>query len=146
MYSGRIVFAQLMGMLPMHEFRKCVRRYEGERRVRTFSCVDQCLCMPIAQLTYRESLRDIVTCLRSISNKLYHMGIGGRISRSTIADANEHRDWRIYAVFTDVLIGIARHLYADEEFGINLKDTVYALDATTNDLCLALYPWAHFRR
>ena len=146
MYSGRIVFAQLMDMLPMHEFRKCVRRYEGERRVRTFSCVDQFLCMAFAQLTYRESLRDIVTCLRSISNKLYHMGIRGRISRSTIADANEHRDWRIYADFADVLIGIARQLYADEEFGIDLKDTVYALDSTTIDLCLTLFPWAHFRR
>ncbi len=146
MYSGRIVFAQLMDMLPMHEFRKCVRRYEGERRVRTFSCVDQFLCMAFAQLTYRESLRDIVTCLRSISNKLYHMGIRGRISRSTIADANEHRDWRIYADFAEVLIGIARQLYADEEFGIDLKDTVYALDSTTIDLCLTLFPWAHFRR
>lgn len=146
MYSGRIVFAQLMDMLPMHEFRKCVRRYDGERRVRTFSCVDQFLCMTFAQLTYRESLRDIVTCLRAIPNKLYHMGIRGRISRSTIADANEHRDWRIYADFADVLIGIARQLYADEEFGIDLKDTVYALDSTTIDLCLTLFPWAHFRR
>jgi|TARA_B100001971_G_C18226584_1_gene560899 hypothetical protein len=146
MYSGRIVFAQLMDVLPMHEFRKCVRRYEGERRVRTFSCLDQLLCMTFAQLTYRESLRDIVTCLRAISNKLYHMGIRGRISRSTIADANERRDWRIYADFANVLIGIARQLYVDDEFGIDLKDTVYALDSTTIDLCLTLFPWAHFRR
>ena len=146
MYSGRIVFAQLMDVLPIHDFRRCVRRYEGERRVRTFSCVDQFLCIAFAQLTYRESLRDIVTCLRAMSNKLYHMGIRGRISRSTIADANERRDWRIYADFAAVLIGIARQLYADEEFGIDLKDTVYALDSTTIDLCLTLFPWAHFRR
>ena len=146
MYYGRIVFAQVMDVLPMHEFRKCVRRYGGERRVRTFSCLDQFLCMAFAQLTYRQSLQDIVTCLRAVSGKLYHMGIRGRISRSTLADANEGRDWRIYQDFAQVLIGIARHLYIDEDFGIDLKQTVYALDSTTIDLCLALFPWAQFRR
>ncbi len=114
MHFGRIVFAQVMDVLPMHEFRKCVRRYQCERRVRTFSCLDQFLCMAVAQLTYRESLRDIVTCLRAVPGKLYHTGIRGRISRSTIADANEGRDWRIYADFAQVLIGTARQLYIDE--------------------------------
>jgi hypothetical protein len=146
MHSGKIIFSQVMDMLPMHEFRKCVRRYEGERRVRTFSCLDQFLCMAFAQLTYRESLRDIVTCLRAVSGKLYHAGIRGRISRSTMADANEGRDWRIYADFAQVLIGTARQLYVDEDFGIDLKQTVYALDSTTVDLCLTLFPWAQFRR
>ena len=146
MHSGRIVFAQVMDVLPMHEFRKCVRRYEGERRVRTFSYLDQFLCMAFAQLTYRESLRDIETCLRAVSGKLFHAGIRGRISRSTMADANEGRDWRIYADFAQVLIGTARELYIDEDFGIDLAQTVYALDSTTIDLCLTLFPWAHFRR
>ena len=146
MYSGQIMFAQVMEVLPMHEFRKCVRRYEGERRVRTFSCLDQFLCMAFAQLTYRESLRDIETCLRAVSGKLYHAGIRGRISRSTMADANEGRDWRIYADFAQVLIGTARELYIDEDFGIDLAQTVYALDSTTIDLCLTLFPWAQFRR
>ena len=146
MHFGRIVFAQVMDVLPMHEFRKCVRRHQGERRVRTFSCLDQFLCMAFAQLTYRESLRDIVTCLRAVSGKLYHTGIRGRISRSTMADANEGRDWRIYADCAQVLIGTARQLYIDEDFGIDLKQTVYALDSTTIDLCLTLFPWAEFRR
>ncbi len=146
MHSGRIVFAQVMDMLPMHEFRKCVRRYQGERRVRTFSCLDQFLCMAFSQLTYRESLRDIVTCLRAVSGKLYHAGIRGHISRSTMADANEGRDWRIYADFAQVLIGTASQLYLDEDLGIDLKQTVYALDSTTIDLCLTLFPWAQFRR
>jgi hypothetical protein len=146
MYSGQTVFAQVMDMLPIHEFRKCVRRYEGDRRVRTFSCWDQFLCLAFAQLAYRESLRETVTCLRAVPEKLYHMGLRGHISRSTIADANERRDWRIYADFAEVLIGIARQLYADEAFGVDLKQTVYALDSTTIDLCLKLFPWAQFRR
>ena len=146
MHAGRMVFAQVMDVLPMHEFRKCVRRYQGERRVRTFSCLDQFLCMAFAQLTYRESLRDIETCLRAAPSRLYHMGLRGRISRSTMADANERRDWRIYAEFAHILIRIARDLHADDEIGIDLKDTVYAFDSTTIDLCLTLFPWAHFRR
>ena len=146
MYAGRVIFAQVMDVLPMHEFRKCVRRYQGDRRMRTFSCMDQFLCMAFAQLTYRESLRDIETCLRAASSRLYHMGIRGRISRSTIADANERRDWRIYADLAHVLIRIARDLYVDDNFGIDLTNTVYAFDSTTIDLCLTLFPWAQFRR
>ncbi len=146
MHEGRIVFSQVMDFLPLDAFRKCVRRYDGERRVRTFCCWDQFLCMAFAQLTYRESLRDIETCLRAVETKLYHAGIRGRVSRSTIADANERRDWRIYADLAQVLIGIARPLYVDDDFGVALKHTAYAFDSTTIDLCLTLFPWAKFRQ
>jgi hypothetical protein len=135
-----------MDFLPLDAFRKCVRRYDGERRVRTFCCWDQFLCMAFAQLTYRQSLRDIETCLRAVETKLYHAGIRGRVSRSTIADANERRDWRIYADLAQVLIGIARPLYVDDDFGVALKHTAYAFDSTTIDLCLTLFPWAKFRQ
>jgi transposase len=146
MNLGRTLFAQLIDHLPTHEFRLCVRRYRGDRRTRSFSCWDQLLCMTFAQLTYRESLRDIVACLRSADRKLYHMGIRGRISRSTLADANESRDWRIYHDFAQVLIAQARPLYADDPLGIALDNTVYALDSTTIDLCMSLFPWAHYKR
>jgi len=145
MNSGCTVFSQLIQFVPMHEFRKCVRRYDGNRRVRTFSCWDQFLSMAFAQLTYRESLRDIEACLRSLRTRLYHMGIRGRVSRSTLADANEKRDWRIYADLAQVLIRIARDLYANEDFAVDLENTAYALDSTTIDLCMSLFPWAHFR-
>ena len=146
MYTGKTVFSQVMDCLPLHEFRKCVERYHGHYKVQSFSCLDQYLCMAFAQLTYRESLRDIEACLRSMQNKLYHMGIRGNVSRSTLADANESRDWRIYADFAQVLIHQARRLYADEDFGVALNETVYALDSTTIDLCLSLFPWAKFQR
>jgi hypothetical protein len=135
-----------MELLPRHEFEGCVRRYNGEYGVRGFSCRDQFLCMAYAQLTYRESLRDIETCLRSHRPKLYHAGFRGRVARSTLADANRVRDWRIYADFAQILIGRARVLYADDDFGLALEQTVYALDSTTIDLCLTLFPWAPFRR
>jgi Domain of unknown function (DUF4372) len=140
MYSGQVVFAQLMELLPRHEFDTCVRRYDGEYGVRGFSCRDQFLCMAYAQLTYRESLRDIETCLRSDRPKLYHAGFRGRIARSTLANANRERDWRIYADFAQVLIGRARALYAADDFGLALEQTAYALDPTTIDLCLTLFP------
>ena len=146
MHSGRIVFSQIMDFLPLHEFRKCVQRYRGDFKVHSFSCFDQLLCMAFAQLTYRESLRDIETCLRARESKLYHMGIRGKVSRSTLAYANETRDWRIYADFAQVLIHEARELYRDEDFGVELQETVYALDASTVDLCLSLFPWARFRK
>ena len=146
MNSGRSVFSQLIDFLPLKEFRRCVERYAGNHRVRSFSCWDQFLCMAFAQLSYRESLRDLESCLRAMRNKLYHMGIRGKISRSTLADANEKRDWRIYADFAQVLIQIARDLYMDEEFGVQLDETVYALDASTIDLCLSVFPWARFRK
>ena len=146
MKSGKTVFAQLMDFLPLYEFRHCVNRYRGNYKVTSFSCYDQFLCMAFAQITYRESLRDIEACLRSQQNKLYHMGIRGKVSRSTLADANENRDWRIYADFAQVLIHDARELYADEDFGIELDETIYALDSTTIDLCLSLFPWARFRK
>ena len=146
MNSGKTVFAQLMELLPVYEFHKCVERYQGDYWIKNFSCLDQFLCMAFAQLTYRESLRDIESCLRSMKSRLYHMGIRGRISRSTLADANEKRDWRIYADFAQVLIGIARSLYLDEDFGLELKETAYAFDSTTIDLCLSLFPWARFRK
>jgi len=133
-----------MDFLPRHEFRKCVQRYEGNYKVKSFSCFDQFLCMAFAQLTYRESLRDIEVCLRSMQEKLYHMGIRGKVSRSTLADASESRDWRIYADFAQVLIHRARDLYCNDEFCIDLDQTVYALDSTTIDLCLSLFPWAKF--
>lgn len=146
MNAGRTIFAQLMDFLPKHQFRRCVNRYRGNHRTRSFSCLDQFLCMAFAQLTYRESLRDIETCLGAMNSKLYHAGIRGSVRRSTLADANEHRDWRIYADFAQVLIMTARKLYARDEFGVALKQTAYAFDSTTIDLCLALFPWAHFRR
>ena len=146
MYLGRTVFSQLMDFLPEHEFRRCVRRYNGNRHVKSFSCLDQFLCMTFAQLSYRESLRDIEACLRAMQSKLYHMGIRSRVSRSTLAEANEKRDWRIYADFAQVLIGIARELYRGDEFAVELDETVYALDASTIDLCLSLFPWARFRK
>jgi hypothetical protein len=146
MYTGKTVFSQLMDFLPMYEFRKCVDRYGGNYHTSSFSCMDQYLCMGFAQLTYRESLRDIEACLRSRKEKLYHLGIRGRVSRSTLAGANEKRDWRMYADFCQILISQARSLYADEDFGVELKETAYALDSTTIDLCLSLFPWASFRK
>ena len=146
MNAGRTIFSQLMDFLPPHEFNRCVQRYRGDHRVRAFSCRDQFLCMAFAQLTFRESLRDIETCLRSMSHKLYHAGFRGTVSRSTLADANEHRDWRIYADLAGVLITHARRLYLGEDLGLALKQTVYAFDSTTIDLCLSLFPWAQFRR
>jgi len=146
MNQDKTVFSQVMDYLPMHEFRRCVNRYRGNYQVKSFSCWDQYLCMAFAQLTYRESLRDIETCLRSIPNKLYHMGFRGKVSRSTLAEANESRDWRIYADFSQVLIHQARSLYSKEDFGVELEETVYALDSTTIDLCLSLFPWAKFRK
>jgi IS4 transposase len=146
MHSGRIIFSQLMSFFPRYEFNKCVRRYQGEYRIRNFSCFDQFLCMAFAQLTYRESLRDIEICLRAMQSRLYHAGFRGKVSRSTLADANEKRDWRIYADFAHVLIGTARKLYASEDFGLQITQAAYALDSTTIDLCLSLFPWASFRQ
>ncbi len=146
MYQGKTVFSQLFDFLPMHRFRQCVSRYHGNKGIRKFSCLDQFLCMAFAQLTFRDSLRDIECCLRAMKEKLYHMGFRGKIARSTLADANEKRDWRIYRDFAHVLIAQARALYADEDFGVQLDETVYALDATIIDLCLSLFPWAHFRK
>ena len=145
MNRGKLVFAQLMQHLPLTTFRRCVIRYRGEFKVKSFSCLDQFLCMAFAQLTYRESLRDIEVCLRAQSSKLYHLGIRSAVARNTLANANAVRDWRIYADFAQSLIGIARRLYAQEPFGIDLQETVYALDATTIDLCLSVFPWAVFR-
>jgi hypothetical protein len=145
MNSDRTIFSQLMDFLPYYEFKKCVERYAGNYKVKSFSCLDQFLCMAFAQLTFRESLRDIETCLRVAQPKLYHMGIRGIVSRNTLAHANQVRDWRIYADFAQVLIGIARPLYAKESLGIELARSVYALDSTTIDLCLSLFPWAQFR-
>ena len=146
MNTGKTVFSQVMEFLPLREFHKCVERYSGNYKIQKFSCLDQYLCMAFAQLTFRESLRDIIACLQSCRGKLYHMGIRGPVSRSTLADANDSRDWRIYADFTQVLIYQARQLYIKEPFGVDLENTVYALDATTIDLCLSLFPWAHFRK
>ena len=146
MNTGRTVFSQIMDVLPLRDFRTCVTRYGGNRKVQNFSCLDQFLCMAFAQLTYRESLRDIEVCLRAMQTKLYHMGIRSRISKSTLADANKNRDWRIYADFAQVLIHVARELYIEEELAIELEQTVYALDSTTIDLCLSLFPWARFRQ
>jgi hypothetical protein len=145
MNRGKLVFAQLMRHLPLTTFRRCVARYRGEFKVKSFSCLDQFLCMAFAQLTYRESLRDIEVCLRAQNSKLYHLGIRSAVARNTLANANAVRDWRIYADFAQSLIGIARRLYAQEPFGIELQETVYALDATTIDLCLSVFPWAVFR-
>jgi len=146
MFAGQFVFSQIMTLLPKHEFNKCVRRYQNNYKPKGFSCLDQFLCMAFAQLTYRESLRDIQACLRAMQPKLYHMGIRGHIAKSTLADANENRDWRIYADFAQVLIAKAKRLYADEDFGVELDTSVYALDSTTIDLCLSLFPWARFRK
>lgn len=146
MFDDRLVFAQLMDLLPRHDFNACVRRYRGDYHARNFTCRDQFLCMAFAQLTFRESLRDIETCLRSVPSKLYHAGFRGRISRSTLGDANHSRDWRIYAEFAQVLIDRARRLYADERFGVELEQAAYALDAMTIDLCLTLFPRVPFRR
>ena len=146
MNTGRTVFSQIMDLLPHWDFHNCVKRYQGNRKTQTFSCMDQFLCMAFAQLTYRESLRDIEICLRGNQPKLYHMGIRSRVSRSTLADANENRDWRMYADFAQILISIAIELYAKDDFGLTLEAEVYALDSTTIDLCLSLFPWARFRR
>jgi hypothetical protein len=146
MHTGQLVFAQLMDLLPRHEFARCVARYHGNRRARRFRCWDQFLVMAFAQLTFRESLRDIETCLRALPGKLHHAGLRGPIARSTLADANESRDWRIWADFAHALIVEARHLHAAEPFGVRLKAQAYVLDATTIDLCLTLFPWAQHRR
>ncbi len=145
MHTGKLVFAQIMEHLPLTTFRRCVARYGGERKVKTFSCLDQYLCMAFAQLTYRESLRDIEACLRAQAGKLYHMGIGASVARNTLANANAVRNWRAYADLAQSLIRIARRLYAEEPFGVDLKETVYALDASTIDLCLSVFAWAPFR-
>ena len=144
MYVGKLVFSQLMDYLPQQTFRRCVERYGGDRSVKSFSCQDQFRCMAFAQLTYRESLRDTVTCLNAQRAKLYHMGIRGQVRRSTLADANERRDWRLYAAFAQTLIVSARRLYAGDSFGADLEGAAYALDTTTVDLCLSLFPWARF--
>jgi len=145
MYVGKLVFAQVMEHLPLHTFRRCVARYNGEHKVKHFSCLDQYLSMAFAQLTFRESLRDIEACLRAQSSKLYHLGLRSTVARNTLANANAVRDWRIYCDFAQSLITIARRLYANEPFGVDLGETVYALDATTIDLCLSVFPWAPFR-
>lgn len=146
MNSGKTIFAQLMDFVPAYEFRKCVSRYNGNRKVIRFTCWDQYLCMAFAQLTFRESLRDIEACLRATQSRLYHLGIRGKISRNTLANANQNRDWRIYAEFAQTLIAKARTLYATDSFGIELEQAVYVLDSTTIDLCLTLFPWAAFRK
>ena len=140
MNSGKTIFSQTMDFLPTYEFRQCVERYNGNYKNKSFSCWDQFLCLAFAQLTYRESLRDIQACLRGAQQRLYHMGIRGNVSRNTLANANQVRDWRIYADFAQVVIAQARSLYAHEDFGLELEQAVYAFDATTIDLCLALFP------
>jgi Domain of unknown function (DUF4372)/Transposase DDE domain len=146
MYEGKLVFAQVMDHLPLHTFRRCVARFKGDHSVKSFTCQDQLRCMAFAQLTFRESLRDTVICLQAQSAKLYHMGLRGTVARSTLAEANEGRDWRIYATFAQALIGQARKLYAGEPFGAELEGTAYALDTTNIELCLSLFPWAEFKR
>jgi len=146
MNQGQTVFSQVIDFLSWKKFHQCVKRYNGNFRVRSFTCYDQFLCMAFAQLTYRESLRDIVCCIRAMRQKLYHTGIRGKVSRSTLADANEKRDWRIYCDFAQILIDEARRLYVDDDFGLELKETVYALDSSTIDLCLSVFPWARFRK
>jgi len=146
MYTGKLVFSQVMGYLPIHTFRRCVQRYHGNHKVRHFTCLDQYLCMAFAQLTYRESLRDIEACLRAQHTKLYHIGIRSKVSRNTLANANMVRDWRIYADFAQSLIATARQLYINDDFGVDLDQSVYALDSTTIDLCLSVFPWAEFRK
>lgn len=145
MNTGKIIFSQVMDYLPMHTFRRCVQKYNGHYKVKSFSCFDQYLCMSFAQLTYRESLRDIEACLRAQQNKLYHMGIRSNVSRNTLANANNIRNWRIYADFAQSLINTARSLYINDDFGLELTNTVYALDSSTIDLCLSSFPWASFR-
>ena len=146
MNTGQIIFSQITDHLPLQKFHQCVKKYQGHYKVQKFSCLDQFLTMTFAQLTYRESLRDIEACLNAQKNKLYHMGIRADVSKSTLAYANETRDWKIYADFAQILIGIARPLYAKDDFGIDLKETVYAFDSSTIDLCLSLFPWARFRK
>jgi hypothetical protein len=146
MHAGKLVFSQLMDFLPWRRFDTCVRRYNGDRKIKTFPCSEHLRVMAFAQLTYRESLRDVETCLRAVQSKWYHMGIRGGVSRNNLSNANRQRDWRIYADFAQVLIGEARTLYAEEDLGIDLDATVYALDASTIDLCLSMFPWAKFRK
>jgi hypothetical protein len=146
MHTGKLVFSQLMEFFPWHRFDTCVRRYSGDHKIKTFPCSEHLRVMAFAQLTYRESLRDIETCLRAVKAKWYHMGLRGGISRNNLANANRERDWRIYADFAQVLIDEARSLYAEEDLGIDLDATVYALDASTIDLCLSMFPWARFRQ
>jgi len=146
MNYGKTIFAQLMDFLPAHEFRQCVERYQGHYKIKSFTCWDQFLCMAFAQLTYRESLRDIQACLRGSQQKLYHLGFRGKVSRNTLAHANQVRDWRIYGDFAHILIAQARRLYAQEDFGVELEEAVYAFDASTIDLCLSVFPWAKFRQ
>jgi hypothetical protein len=146
MHEGRFIFSQLLDFIPCHDFNKCVKRYRGNYKVRTFSCYDQFIAMSFAQLTGRESLRDIETCLRAMNSKLYHVGLRGNVSRSTLADANKFRDWHIFEDFAQILIARARDLYIKEDFGVELDQAAYALDATTIDLCLSLFPWARFRK
>src|ERR1019366_4768929 len=145
MNQGRTVFSQLVSFLPVRDFRRIVQRYDGDSRLRGFSCWDQFLSLAFAQLTYRESLRDIEACLRAAGSKLYHLGLRGKVSRSSLADANEAHDWRIYADFAQLLISIARPLYVNESIGFDFDNALYALDSTPIDLCLSLFPWAHFR-
>lgn len=146
MYSGRTVFSQVMDGLPLNEFRNCVDHYGGDHKVKSFSCLDQFLTLAFAQLSGRESLRDIETCLRAMPSRLYHMGFRGRVSRNNLSHANQHRDWRIFADFAQILIARVRPLYRGDPFGLELEQTVYALDSTTIDLCLSLCPWAPFQR
>lgn len=146
MNSGQMIFTQVMDVMPLKTFHRCVERYQGNFSVKHFNCLEQFRVMAFAQLTYRESLRDTVTCLRSQNSKLYRMGIQSTVSKSTLADANEVRDWRIYADFAKHLIGIARKLYQKEPLVVDIEQTVYALDSTTIDLCLSVFPWAHFRK
>ena len=146
MNSGKSIFSQLMDFVPRYEFHKCVQRYNGQHKVKSFSCWDQFLTMAFAQLTYRESLRDVQACPRGAGPELHHLGVRSRVPRNTMANANQVRDWRIYADFAQRLIGQARRLYANEEFGVELDQTAYALDSTTIDLCLSLFPWEKFRR
>ena len=146
MNRGQTIFSQVIDFLPQKKFRQCIKRYNGNYRVRSFTCYDQLLCMAFAQLTYRESLRDIECCLRAMQEKLYHLGIRGKVSRNTLAKANETRDWRIYSDFAQILIHEARRLYVDDDLGLELDETVYALDSSTIDLCLSVFPWARFRK
>jgi len=145
MHQGKLIFAQVMAHLPLSTFRRCVARYDGEHKVKSFSCLDQFYAMAFAQLTFRESLRDIEACLATQGRRLYHLGFRSPVARNTLANANAVRPWQIYADLAQHLIGIARPLYASEPIGLDLKETVYAFDATTIDLCLAVYPWAPFR-
>jgi len=146
MNTGKTIFAQLLDFLPFYEFNKCVKRYRGNYKVKRFTCLSQFITMAFAQLTYRESLRDIESCLWAMRSKLYHIGIRGAVCRNTLENANEQRDWRIYADFAQTLIQTARPLYANDEFGVDLQELVYAFDSTTIDLCASLFPWAHFKK